>query len=58
MLRASAIQTNRSFSLEAIVDPDTDSHLRWGRELLAFTDAAIGRDPETMASTRAALIEP
>ena len=55
MLRASAIQTNRNFSLEAIVDPDTDSHLRWGRELLAFTDAAIGRDPETMAPTRAAL---
>ncbi len=55
MLRASAIHTNRSFSLEAIVDPAIDPHLTWGRELLAFTDGAVGRDQETMASARAAL---
>lgn len=55
MLRASATHTNRSISLEAIADPNVDSGLQWGRELLAFTDAAVGRDGVAMATSRTAL---
>mgnify|MGYP003538313951 CR=1 FL=1 len=56
MLRASAAQTNRSVSLKAVTDLSIDSQLKWGRELLAFTDAAVTRDAQTMALARESLV--
>ena len=57
MLRASARKTNRDFELAALIDGKTDSRLALGRELIAFTDAAVlGQSPE-MTEARRNLME-
>lgn len=56
MLRASSRQTDRPVDLQSIVDPFTDSLLPAGRELLAFTDAAVLGDADEMPPARAALL--
>lgn len=55
MLRASATRTKRTVAIRSIADPGIDPQLEWGRELLAFTDAAVNADAESMASARDAL---
>ncbi len=56
MLRASADETGRSHNLGALVDPVADPLLPAGRELLAFTDAAVLGDVEEMDAARSALL--
>jgi len=41
MLRASALDTRRTFDLTAIAHPDRDSRLSAGRELLRFVTALV-----------------
>ncbi|MEL6983079.1 MAG: hypothetical protein AAFO29_11700 [Actinomycetota bacterium] len=57
MLRASSHTTGRPADLAAVVDPMRDSLLPAGFQLLAFTDAAVLRDPDEMPAARAALHE-
>lgn len=56
MLRASSTRTHRPVDLRALVDPARDPLLPAGRELLAFTDAAVLRDPHEMPAARDALL--
>ncbi len=55
MLRASGKRTQRPVDLGSIVDITTDPLLPAGRELLAFTDAAVLRDDDEMPVAREAL---
>jgi len=56
MLRASAGATGRVINLHSINDPSIESGLRGGRELLAFTNALVGRDDAAIVEARGALI--
>ncbi|MGF1599188.1 MAG: hypothetical protein ACFCVK_20115 [Acidimicrobiales bacterium] len=57
MLRASSNHTDRPVDLRAIVDVTLDPALPAGRELLAFTDAAVLGDAEEMPGARRALLD-
>jgi hypothetical protein len=57
MLRASAARTGRPVDLRALVDPMADPLLLAGRELVAFTDAAVLRDIDEMPLARRALLD-
>ena len=57
MLRVSARKTNRDLDLRGLVDPDHDSLLPHGAELLTFTNAVIERDRQAMAHARQVLLE-
>jgi len=52
MLRVSARKTGRQLNLRAVVDPEINSMLQHGAELLAFTDAAIQRDRDAIGGAR------
>ena len=56
MLRASSHKTGRPVYLRALVDEMADPLLEWGRELLAFTDAAVLRDTDEMLIARESLL--
>lgn len=56
MLRASSRHTGRPADLRAIVNPFTDPLVPAGRELLAFTDAAVLGDADEMPIAREALV--
>ncbi|MBT5939779.1 MAG: hypothetical protein HOG95_07605 [Rhodospirillaceae bacterium] len=45
------------YNLEALVNPDVESGVAGGKELLAFSDAVIGPDRATLDNARAALAE-
>ncbi len=55
MLRRSAETTNREAHLRAITDDSVTSGIRGGRQLLAFADALVARDPAAVTTTGAAL---
>ncbi len=55
MLRVSSNRTNRPVDLLSIVDVSIEPVLPWGRELLAFTDAAVLRDDDELPLARASL---
>jgi len=57
MLRASAEQTRHQVNLLSIVQPHIDPELAYGRELIAFTDAAVLRDDDEMALARSRLVD-
>jgi len=52
MLRVSARRTGRELDLRAVVDPEIESMLTHGAELLAFTDAAVQRDRGAIGKAR------
>lgn len=56
MLRASSNHSDRPAFIGAIVDPAADPLLAAGRELLAFTDAAVLGDTEELPIARAELL--
>lgn len=57
MLRASSRHTARPADLRAVLDPFSDSLVPAGRELLAFTDAAVFADTAEMPLARRELIQ-
>ena len=57
MLRASSDRTDRPADIGSVVDPVRDPLVPAGREILAFTDAAVLRDGEEMPAARQALLD-
>jgi hypothetical protein len=57
LLRESSLAASIPVDLAAVTDAAVDPRIPGGRELLAFTDAAIAGEPGETARTRSALIE-
>ena len=55
LLRASGRHADRDFSLDAVMRGDPNSDVPEGGTLLAFADAALGRDEAALARTRDAV---
>jgi len=57
MLRESAVTTDRTVDLRAIVDTTVDPLLEAGAQLVSLVDAAIDRDDRRLATAREMLAE-
>lgn len=56
LLRESSLATSTPIDVAAVTDPSIDPLIPAGRELLAFTDAAIAGNRSDASRTRSALV--
>ena len=57
MLRASSEQHDADVMLDAVMQPDAQSGVEHGRELLAFVEAVVARDSDAIKTARNKLAE-
>jgi hypothetical protein len=57
LLRASGHHEKADYKLAGVTDPSNPTGVPHGAALLAFVDAALGRDPGALATARAAVIQ-